>query len=54
MRAWTDLESKIKGKSKTQNSVLLYWTSKVVPVILRLEFMLLCIYSPRLTFLRSV
>lgn len=54
MTDWTDLKSKMKGKSRTQNSVLLYQTSKVVPVILRLEFMLLCIYSPRLRFLRSV
>lgn len=54
MTDWTDLHSKMGGKRKMQSSVLLYQSFKVVPVILRLEFMLLFIYSRRLRFQRSV
>lgn len=54
MTDWTDLHSKMGGKRKMQSSVLLSQTFKVAPVILRLEFMLLFIYSCRVRFRRSV
>ena len=54
MTDWTNLRSKVRGKWKMRNSVLLYQTLKVVPVISRLEFMLLFIYSCRLRVQSSV